>query len=71
MNVMADQEINASTKRRGRPATGKGVQVVVRLQPELLSWLDDERAKLDPEPTRPEFIRFSLEALRKIKGDEK
>lgn len=43
--------------KRGRPATGKGVQVVVRLQPDLLDWLDAERATLDPEPSRPEMIR--------------
>lgn len=58
---MSDQEINDSTKRRGRPATGKGVQVVVRMQPDMLDWLDSERAKLDPEPSRPEMIRRILE----------
>ncbi len=34
---------------------------MVRLNPELLAWVDTERAKLDPEPTRPEFIRQVLE----------
>lgn len=38
---------------------------MVRLQPDLLAWLDAERAKLDPEPSRPEFIRQLIENLRK------
>lgn len=61
---MSPQEINDSIKRRGRPATGKGVQVVVRMQPELLEWVDAERAKLDPEPSRPEFIRGLIERMK-------
>lgn len=54
----------AQKKKRGPAPTGKGVQVVVRLQPDLLSWLDAERAKLDPEPSRPEMIRIYLEERR-------
>lgn len=61
---MADQEKNVSTKSRGRPATGKGFTVGVRLQPDLLGWLDAKRAKLDPEPTRPEMIRQIIEHAR-------
>lgn len=34
---------------------------MVRLQPNMLEWLDAERAKLDPVPSRPEFIRSVLE----------
>lgn len=52
-------------KRRGRPATGKGLTIGVRLQPDLLAWVDAERAKLDPEPSRPEFIRILLEQNRR------
>lgn len=51
-------------QKRGRPATGKGVPVQVRLAPDLLSWVDEERAKLDPEPSRPEFIRQLIETVR-------
>lgn len=51
-------------QKRGRPATGKGEPVQVRLQPGTIDWLDAERAKLDPEPTRPEFIRQLIEAAR-------
>ena len=58
---MTEQEKNDIAKRRGRPATGLGTGVLVRLQPDLLAWVDAERAKLDPEPSRPEFIRQVLE----------
>lgn len=51
-------------KRRGRPATGKGLTIGVRLQPDLLAWVDAERAKIEPEPSRPEMIRLFLEARR-------
>lgn len=50
--------------KRGPAPTGKGTLVGIRLQPDLLSWLDDERAKLDPEPSRPEIIRVYLEERR-------
>lgn len=33
---------------------------MVRLQPDQLDWLDAERAKLDPVPSRPEMIRIFL-----------
>ncbi|RHZ95331.1 ribbon-helix-helix protein, CopG family [Cereibacter sphaeroides] len=51
-------------QKRGRPATGKGAPIQVRLQPDLLAWVDEERDKLDPAPTRPEMIRRLLERLR-------
>lgn len=43
-------------KRIGRPPVNS-TSINLRLPPDLLAWLDTERAKLDPEPTRPEFIR--------------
>lgn len=43
-------------KRMGRPPVN-ATPVTVRIPPDLLDWLDAERAKLKPEPTRPEFIR--------------
>lgn len=49
---------------RGPAPTGKGTPVMVRLQPDLLYWLDAERAKLDPVPSRPEMIRVYLEERR-------
>lgn len=50
-------------KRMGRPPVN-ATPVTVRIPPDLLAWLDAERAKLDPEPTRPEFIRQVLEERR-------
>lgn len=61
---MSDQALNDNTKKMGRPATGKGTLVGVRVQPELLDWLDAERAKLAPEPSRPEFIRQLIESIK-------
>lgn len=37
---------------------------MVRLQPDLLAWLDAERAKFDPAPSRPEMIRSILERVK-------
>ncbi|MCB1391007.1 MAG: hypothetical protein KDK12_17970 [Rhodobacteraceae bacterium] len=50
-------------KRMGRPPVNS-TPVTVRLPPDLLTWIDTERAKLDPEPSRPEFIRQVLEDRR-------
>ena len=61
---MSDQEKMLAQNKRGRPATGKGLTVGVRLQPDLIAWVDAERAKLDPEPTRPEFIRQLIEKAK-------
>jgi len=61
---MTAQRQNDTTKKMGRPATGKGTPVMLRLQPDLLAWVDAERAKLDPEPSRPEFIRGLIEAAK-------
>lgn len=53
--------IHDAIKRRGRPATGKGEPVTVRLQPEQLGALDAWIAiQPDPKPTRPEAIRNAL-----------
>jgi hypothetical protein len=48
-------------KRRGPPPTGKGVQVVVRLQPDPLRALDGWAAKQNDHPTRAEAIRRLVE----------
>ena len=63
---MADQEKTVLTRKgkRGPAPTGKGTLIGVRLQPELLAWVDAERAKLDPQPTRPEFIRGLIERVK-------
>lgn len=47
-------------KRLGRPPTGKGTQVVVRLQPQMLAMVD-EWVKAQSKPiTRAEAIRQML-----------
>jgi hypothetical protein len=47
-------------KKVGRPAVN-ATPITLRLAPDLLAWVDTERAKLDPEPSRPEFIRQLIE----------
>ncbi|MTH77569.1 hypothetical protein GL286_07510 [Paracoccus aestuariivivens] len=61
---MSTQDKTISKNKRGRPATGLGMGVLVRLHPDLLDWLDAEREKLDPQPSRPEMIRLFLEERR-------
>jgi hypothetical protein len=46
-------------QKRGRPATGKGLPVQVRLQPDLLAALDSAMPDLQ-ESSRPEAIRRIL-----------
>lgn len=62
--------LNASKKSRGRPATGKGAPIQVRLQPETLAKIDALREKQTPVPTRPEAIRQIIEATFKMMGEE-
>lgn len=50
---------------RGRPPVNS-TSINLRLPPDLLAQIDAERAKLDPEPTRPEFIRQVLEERMSI-----
>ena len=50
---------NGIKKPRGRPATGQGRQVMVRIQPDLLD-LIDRMAQEQGLSTRPETIRFML-----------
>jgi hypothetical protein len=57
------------TKKRGRPATGLGQMIGVRLQPPSLDTLDAWiGSQPDPKPTRPEAIRRLLE---RALGDER
>ena len=52
-------------KKRGPPATGKGVQVVVRMQPAPLAALDAWVAKQKDQPSRPEAMRRLVEMALK------
>lgn len=47
----------------GRPPVN-ATPVTVRIPPEMLDWLDAEREKLDPQPSRPEMVRIILTAAR-------
>jgi len=50
-------------KRIGRPPVNS-TAINLRLAPDLLAWVDAERAKIEPEPSRPEFIRQLIEGAR-------
>jgi len=59
-------------RRGGRPATGKGVQVVVRVQPDLMAALDEFRAQQPDAPTRPEALRrLAWMALKRRSGGKR
>ncbi len=53
--------IDAGTKRRGRPATGKGTQIGVRFQPADLAKIDEWRLRQNDLPSRAEAIRRLVE----------
>ena len=53
--------INATTKSRGRPATGKGLPIQVRLQPDQVAKLDAWIEANDKSLTRPAAIRAVLD----------
>lgn len=53
--------INGTAKRRGRPATGLGVSINLRLQPDQLATLDAWIARQEAPQTRPEAIRTLLQ----------
>jgi hypothetical protein len=55
-------------KKRGPAPTGKGVQVVVRMQPAPLSALDAWAANQKDGPTRAEAIRRLVELGLKAKA---
>jgi hypothetical protein len=54
-------------KRRGPAPTGKGLQVVVRLQPAPLGAIDKWVEKQSDRPTRAEAIRRLVELGLKVK----
>jgi hypothetical protein len=63
---MAKQTVLAK-KKRGPAPTGKGVQVVVRLQPDPLAALDAWVTKQKEKPTRAEAIRRLVELGLKVR----
>jgi len=60
------KSINVIKKSRGRPATGQGTLIGVRLQPFQLAALDGWIAKQDAPVTRPEAIRAMMETILHI-----
>jgi hypothetical protein len=53
----ARKEKMVAKKKRGRPATGRGEQIQVRLHPDLMKQLDQWRSRDPDVPNRPEAIR--------------
>jgi len=64
---MARQSV-ISRKKRGPPPTGKGVPILVRLQPPLLADVDQWIAKQDIPFSRPEAIRRLIESALAAKS---
>jgi hypothetical protein len=60
------KSINVIKKSRGRPATGQGTLVGVRLQPSHLKALDAWIATQNAPLTRPEAIRAMMETILHI-----
>lgn len=59
---MSSQETVPTRKRRGPAPTGKGVNVGVRLQPDMLAKVDVWAARTGA--SRPEAIRAMIEAAQ-------
>jgi metal-responsive CopG/Arc/MetJ family transcriptional regulator len=64
---MARQSV-ISRKKHGPPPTGKGVPILVRLQPPLLTDVDQWIAKQEIPFTRPEAIRRLIESALAAKS---
>jgi hypothetical protein len=60
------KSINVIKKSPGRPATGQGTLIGVRLQPSHLKALDAWIAKQNVPLTRPEAIRAMMETILHI-----
>lgn len=57
--------LKTEKNKGGRPRTN-ATPITLRVPPALLEWVDEERAKLDPEPSRPEFIRGLIERVKGV-----
>ena len=58
-HIIMAKAIFDNKKSRGRPATGQGVLVGLRLQPEMLAGVDQIAA--EHEVTRPEAVRLIIQ----------
>lgn len=61
--------MNAIPKKKGRPATGAGIPVQVRLQKEELAALDAFIARQNGPQTRPAAIRSLMRAALMVLRD--
>ena len=61
-----NKSINVIKKVRGRPATGQGTLIGVRLRPSHLKAIDAWIAKQSMPVTRPEAIRGMIDAMLHI-----
>jgi hypothetical protein len=66
----ATEKTITKNRRRGRPATGLGMLIGVRLQPALLGRLDAYREALPDAPSRPEAIRLIVDAMLSSGGKD-
>jgi hypothetical protein len=64
-----NKSINVIKKGRGRPATGQGTLIGVRLQPSQLKALDAWIDKQDASLSRPEAIRAMMDTILHIPSD--
>lgn len=55
--------MSETTKNKGGRPPVNATPVTVRIPPDMLAWLDAEREKLDPQPSRPEMVRQMLSSL--------
>jgi hypothetical protein len=60
------KSINVIKKSRGRPATGQGTLVGVRLQPSELAALDKWIARQPDEMTRPQALRAMMAMVTEL-----
>lgn len=58
---MKSDLLQPKNRKRGRPPTGEGVPVQVRLKETLLETIDAWRRRQADLPTRPEAIRRLIE----------
>ncbi len=68
IRVFMPRQSVISQKKRGPPATGKGMPILVRIQPALLANLDIWISKQDVRITRPEAIRRLIESALAVKA---
>jgi hypothetical protein len=65
---MAEQAKSITKKPRGRPATGKGKTIGVRVHPKMMRVLDAYRLEQDPPLTRPEAMRLAFKEWATFMG---